>query len=259
MLLFFLAYIVAAILARPDWGDVLKSIIMPQISGGKTYYIAAVGILGTTITPYLFFWQVKEELEDRLTVREGHMEARHEDELNAPGFIFSQFITLFIIIAAAAAIHDGGGSILTAADAAKALQPVAGKFAVDIFAIGIIGAGLLAIPVLAASTATVVAETAKWKHESLNDKVARAKGFYTIITLSLLAGVTILVIGIDPLKAMYYSQVLAGILAVPLMVLIYLLTNDRKIMGEYMNGWFDNLFGILAIVIMAVAVVLMFV
>jgi len=259
MLLFFLAYIVAAILARPDWGLVLKSIFVPHLAGaGKAYYVAAVAILGTTITPYLFFWQVKEELEDKFSVREGQMEARHEDKLNAPGFIFSQIITLFIMIAAAVSLTHGGEGIKTAADAARALTPIAGRFATSIFALGIIGAGLLAIPVLAISSATVVAETAKWKRSDLNDKVSAARGFYVIITLSLLAGVTILLVGINPLKALYYSQVLAGILAVPLMALIFLVANDKKIMDKYTNGWFDNVFGLLAILVMAVAVVLMF-
>ena len=148
MLLFFVLYIVAAILAKPDWLGVLYSIIMPHITGGQGYYIAAVGILGTTITPYLFFWQVEEELEDKLTVREGQLEAKKEDQINAPGFIFSQIVTAFIIIAAAVSFSHGG-AINTAADAAKALEPIAGKFASTIFALGIIGSGLLAIPVLA--------------------------------------------------------------------------------------------------------------
>lgn len=259
MLVFFLSYIVAAIMAHPHWSDVLRSLVLPNIHGvGKEYYIAAVGVLGTTITPYLFFWQVKEELEDHLTVREAHEEARHEDALNAPGFLFSQCVTLFIMIAAAVSLNTGGNAIHTAADAAKALEPIAGKFAVDIFAIGIIGAGLLALPVLAVSSATVVAETAKWKHSSLNDKVFAAKGFYSVITLSLLAGVTILLVGIDPLKAMYYSQVLAGVLAVPLLVLIFFLANDKNIMGKFTNTWFDNVFGLLAIGVMAIAGILMF-
>ena len=260
MLVFFLSYIVAAVMANPDWLMVIKSIFLPSFKGaGKDYYMAAVAILGTTITPYLFFWQVKEELEDHLTIREAHEEARHEDRLNAPGFIFSQIITLFIMIAAAASLHDGGISIRTAADAAKALEPVAGRFAVDIFALGIIGAGLLAIPVLAASSATVLAETAQWRHSDLNDKISTAKGFYAVITLSLLAGVSILLLGIDPLRAMYFSQIVAGVAAVPLLVLIFLLTNDKQIMGEFTNSWFDNIFSLLAILVMAVAAVLMFV
>ncbi len=259
MLVFFLSYIVAAFLAHPNWGQVFHSIFLPDFKHfGADYYMVAVAVLGTTITPYLFFWQAKEELEDHLTVAEGKREAKQEDLINAPGFIFSQLITLFIIIAAAVSVTKGA-QLLTATDAAKALEPVAGKFAADIFAIGIIGAGLLAIPVLAASSATVVAETEKWRHSSLNDKVHSAKGFYTVISFSLLAGVVILFLKIDPLKAMYYSQVLAGLLAVPLLILIFLLANDKKAMGEYTNKWFDNIFGLLAILVMAGAAVLMFV
>ena len=163
------------------------------------------------------------------------------------------------MIAAAVSLAHGGLGIHTATDAAKALEPVAGRFASAVFALGIIGAGLLAIPVLAASSATVVAETMQWKHYSLNDRVRSAKGFYIVISLSLLAGMVILFAGIDPLRAMYYSQVLAGLLAVPLMILIFLLSNDRGVMGENTNRWFDNLFGILAILVMAAAGILMFV
>lgn len=258
-LLFFLAYFVAAILAKPDWLLVIKNIFLPNFRQfGKEYYMAAVGILGTTITPYLFFWQAREELEDRLTIKQGRREAKEEDQLNAPGFIFSQLITLSIMIAAAVSLSHGGVGINNATDAAKALEPVAGRFAADIFALGIIGAGLLAVPVLAISSASVVAETARFKHESLNNKVGSAKGFYAIISLSLLAGVVILFLKVDPLKAMFYSQILAGVLAPILVFLILIITNRKKIMGKFTNGWFDNFFGILSFIVMAGAAILMF-
>lgn len=258
LLVFFVFYAVAAILAGPNWGLVLKNMFVPNLTGvGREYYIAAVAVLGTTITPYLFFWQVKEQLEEKKTVAAALKDAPHEDRINAPGFIFSQSITIFIMIAAALSLSSGDG-IKTAADAARALEPVAGRFATIIFSLGIIGAGLLAIPVLAVSTATVVAETVGFKHEGLSNKIKSAKGFYAVITLSLLAGAAILIIGIDPLSALYYSQVLAGVLAPFLILLILIVCNRRRVMGEYSNGWFDNFFGTLAFIVMLGTSILMF-
>lgn len=260
MVLFFLAYIGAAVLAKPDWGQVLQNSFFPNLFGlPANYFVAAVGILGTTITPYLFFWQVKEEVEEKKTKKEAMNEAAHEDRINSPGFIFSQIIALFIMIATAATLHVRGVEITSAADAARALSPVAGNWASLLFSIGILGAGILALPILAASTAYVVAEAGRFKHESLNDKVKNARGFYTVITLSLLSGVGMLILGINPISALYYSQVLAGILAPFLLILILILTNRKSVIGEFRNGWFDNFFGTLAILVMFAASILMFV
>lgn len=260
MLLFFLSYAVAAFLAQPDWTQVLHGLFIPNLRNVPTsYYVAAVGILGTTITPYLFFWQVKEELEDYRTKKQAMVDVQREDLVLAPGFIFSQLITMFIIIAAGATLFNSGETIQTASDAARALEPVAGRLASVVFAIGIIGAGLMALPVLSASTAYVVSETARWKHDSLHNKIRAAKGFYAVITLSLLAGVGILLVGVSPIRALFYSQVLAGLLAPFLLVLILILANRQSVVGEFRNGWFDNFFGTLAIIAMFAAGVLMFV
>ncbi len=260
MVLFFASYILAAFLARPDWLAVARHLVWPGAgSFTRDYFIAAVAIMGTTITPYLFFWQVKEEVEERKPAAQALREAKREDRVNAPGFIFSQVITLFIIIATGATLHQQGISIATAADAARALAPIAGSGASLLFALGIIGAGLLALPVLSASTAYVVAEAAGWKHDSLNNKVHTAKGFYAVITLSLLAGVLLYIVGLDPIKALFYSQVLAGALAPFLLILIMIIANKREVMQDFRNGWFDNFFGTLAIVVMLTASVLMFV
>lgn len=260
MAAFFLTYVLAAFLAKPDWGEVFRQMLWPRLAGlNSAYFVAAVGILGTTITPYLFFWQVKEEVEEHKTAAQAKAEAAHEDKLNAPGFIFSQIITIFIMIAAGATLFAKGMSIETAADAALALEPAAGHFASVLFAVGILGSGLLALPVLSASTAYVVAETAGWRHDSLSNKIHTAKGFYAVITLSLLSGVAIMVFGVSPIKALYYSQVLAGLLAPFLLVLILILCNRQSLMGEFRNGWFDNFFGTLAVVIMLLAGVMMFV
>ena len=132
LILFFFAYIIAAVLAKPDWGSVVHSIFVPRFSEfNSAYYIAAVAVLGTTITPYLFFWQVKEEIEEHKTKLEAEAEVKHEDLINAPGFIFSQAITLFIMIAAGATLHQSGTQIHTALDAAQALAPVAGNRQVE--------------------------------------------------------------------------------------------------------------------------------
>jgi Mn2+/Fe2+ NRAMP family transporter len=259
MVVFFLAYIFAAILARPNWSEVFQGLFSPSLAVmNKDYFIAALAILGTTITPYLFFWQVKEEVEDRISIKVAKEEAKHEDLILAPGFIFSQLIAIFIIIATGATLFQSGVEIKTAADAARALAPIAGPAASWLFALGIIGAGLLALPILSASTAYVVAESFGWKHESLNNKVWHAKGFYAVITLSLLAGVGLLIADIDPIKSLYYSQVLAGTLAPFLLVLILILANRKKLMGNFRNGWFDNFFGTLAILVLSISALLAF-
>jgi NRAMP (natural resistance-associated macrophage protein)-like metal ion transporter len=259
MVVFFLAYIFAAILARPNWSEVFQGLFSPSLAVmNKDYFIAALAILGTTITPYLFFWQVKEEVEDRISIKVAKEDAKHEDLILAPGFIFSQLIAIFIIIATGATLFQSGVEIKTAADAARALAPVAGPAASWLFALGIIGAGLLALPILSASTAYVVAESFGWKHESLNNKVWHAKGFYAVITLSLLAGVGLLIADIDPIKSLYYSQVLAGTLAPFLLVLILILANRKKLMGNFRNGWFDNFFGTLAILVLSISALLAF-
>lgn len=260
MVIFFFAYIVAAVAAHPHWPSVFSGMFIPHFSQYKaSFYVAAVGILGTTITPYLFFWQVKEEIEEHKTKQEAEAQVQHEDIINAPGFVFSQIITIFIIIAAGSTLYASGATIESARDAAMALAPVAGQGATVLFAIGIIGAGLLALPVLSASTAYVVAESAGWKAESLSNKVNRAKGFYAVITLSLLAGVAMVLLNVNPIKALYYSQVLAGILAPFLLILLLIVCNRKAVLGSYRNGWFDNTFGTLAVIVMLGAVVFMFV
>ncbi len=258
LILFFFAYVFSAFLAKPNWGRVLESFVWPgHISLGTGYWIAAVGILGTTITPYLFYWQTKEEVEEDRTQAEAKQEARHADFYNAPGFLFSQVITIFIMVSTAATIFTHGQTINTAVDAAAALAPIAGPLAKYLFAVGILGAGLLAVPILASSTAYVVAETAGWKN-SLDDHLSQDKGFYGVITLSLLAGVVIMFFGLDPIKGLFYSQVADGVIGPLLIILILLIANDKKIMGKYVNGWFDNLFGWMSVVIMIVATLVMF-
>ncbi len=258
LMFFFLSYVVAAILAKPAWGEVMRDLIWPLHGlSSANYWMAAVGILGTTVTPYLFYWQTKEEVEERRRRREAADQADHADFYNAPGFVFSQVITVFIMLATGATLHVHRQPISTAVDAAAALEPLVGPMAKYVFALGVLGAGLLAVPVLAAATGYVVADTAGWK-DSLNDDTRRARGFYAVITIALLAGVVIMVLGLDPIKAMFYSQIANGILGPPLILLILQIANDRKVMGKYVNGPFDNLFGWLAVLVMVFSAFVMF-
>lgn len=246
----FLAYIVSGFLAKPDWFRIVKEIFVPSITPSVPFFLAGLGLLGTTITPFLFFWQARQGAEEHKGKQELLHEAKKEDEEVAPGFMYSNLISLFIIISTASVFRARGSyAIVTAADAARALEPLAGSFATYVFSFGIICSGLLAVPVLAASTAYVVAETFGWR-ESLSDRVNKAKGFYTVLTASILVGVGIAMSGVSPMQALLYSQVLSGILAPILIILILFMCNDKKIMGTYVNRWFDNAFGWIAVVVM---------
>ena len=246
----YLAYVASGFLARPVWGEVLGAIVRPKIEFSLSYLLAGVGLLGTTITPFLFFWQAKQGTEEKNSRRELAADAKEEDRLLAPGFIYSNIISLFIMVASARALYGKGGvAIITAADAARALTPLAGPWATVLFSVGIIGAGLLAVPVLAASTAYAVAETFGWR-DSLSDRPNKAKGFYTVLTAAMVVGVGIAMSGIAPMTALLYSQVLNGMLGPILVTLILVMCNDKKIMGSIVNRWFDNVFGVVTILVL---------
>lgn len=248
----YLAYGVSVFLSRPSWSEVMSAILRPQIEFSLGYLLAGVGLLGTTITPFLFFWQAKQGMEEKNSSQELTREAKQEDRIVAPGFIYSNIISLFIMIASARALYGKGGiASITAVDAALALEPLAGSWATILYSVGIIGAGLLAVPVLATSTAYVVAEVFGW-HDSLSDKLNKAKGFYTVITGGMVVGVGIAVSGIAPMKALLYSQVLSGMLGPILVALILFMCNDKKIMGGMVNHWFDNFFGWITVIVLTV-------
>ena len=246
----FLGYIVSGFLSKPDWFRVVREIFLSSVTPSVPFFLAGLGLMGTTITPFLFFWQARQGVEEHKSKQELLHEAKQEDKEIAPGFLYSNLISLFIIISTASVFHARGSyTIVTAADAARALEPLAGRFATYLFSFGIICSGLLAVPVLAASTAYVVAETFGWR-ESLSDRVNKAKGFYTVMTSSILVGVGIAMSGVSPMQALLYSQVLSGILAPIFIILILFMCNDKKIMGPYVNRWFDNVFGWIAVIIM---------
>lgn len=261
-----LAYVVIAVLPQVhvDWKSVVSSMVTPQWNASPGYILTIVGFLGTTISPYLFFWQAGEQVEDDiaegLTDDDGYRASRIKNSEirsirsdTAIGMIFSQIITVFIIVSTAATLHVSGKTdINTAEDAARALLPL-GESAYWLFTLGILGVGLLAIPTLAGSAAYAVAETAGWRN-GLYRRFSRAKGFYATIAVVIVAGYLLnFVQVISPIKALLYSAVLNGLVAPPLIVVLLFICNNRKIMGKNRNGWLSNTLGWLAVIIMTVA------
>lgn len=248
----FAAYIVAAVLARPNWLDVARQTVLPNIDPSPTYFLGAVGLLGTTITPYLFFWQTSGEIEEKRGVQgitRGNLDI-------AGGMIWSNISALFIVITTGAVLYVNHVQINTAADAAKALEPFAGMYAKYLFSAGIIGAGFLAIPVLAASTAYAIGGLFGWRR-SLTRHVNNAPQFYIVLGLAILVGVQLAVSGVDPIKALLYSQVLDGLIAPVLVVILLLLTSSRKVMGDFVSGRWTRLIGWAAVGVLVVADVAM--
>ena len=244
----FATYILAAFLARPNWADVVRSTFVPHVSLAPEYLLGSVALLGTTITPYLFFWQASGEVEERRGVQ--GMNQRNIDI--TVGMIWSNLTAFFIMVSTGTVLYEHHASIKTAADAARALEPFAGRYATDLFAVGIIGAGLLAIPVLAASAAFGVAGLAGWRR-GLGRHPQNAPQFYVVIGLSFLVAIELGVSAIDPIKALFYSQVLDGVIAPVLIVLMLLLTSNRKLMGDYVNRLPTNVIGWSAAAVMVIA------
>ena len=244
----FATYVVAAILARPDWGDVLRSTFIPHVTLAPDFLMSAVGMLGTTITPYLFFWQTSGEVEERRGVQRL---SRSNVDI-AAGMVWSNISAFFIVVATGAVLYSRHAQIRTAADAARALEPFAGHYAAALFAIGIIGAGLLAIPVLGASAAFGVAGLAGWRR-GLGRHPRNAPQFYVVIGLAFLIAMELAISSIDPIKALFYSQVLDGLIAPILIVLMLLITSSRKLMGDFVNGAWTNLIGWSSVLVMLLA------
>jgi len=244
----FATYIVAAIMARPDWGDVLRSAVVPRISMSPDYFLGAVALLGTTITPYLFFWQASGEVEERRGVQSL---SRTNLDISM-GMVWSNLVAFFIIVATGAVLFSHHTEIRTAADAARALEPFAGRYATVLFGVGVIGAGLLAIPILASSAAFGVAGLAGWRR-GLGRNAKNAPQFYVVIGLSFLVAMELAISSVDPIKALFYSQVLDGLIAPVLIVLLLLLTSSRKLMGDFVNRMPTKIFGWAAAAVMALA------
>jgi Mn2+/Fe2+ NRAMP family transporter len=245
-----LSYIVAVVIARPDWGAVGRATLVPQVSLSSTWLVAALGLLGTTISPYMLFWQANEDAEE---LHEGTtIQANQENTSVWLGMIYSNLISFFIIVAAATMIHSGGEHIQTLADAAQALSPL-GEIGEAVFIVGVVGSGLLALPVLAGSTAYAVAEVFDWP-EGLGSKAAQARGFYLVLALSLGGGGLIsLWPDFRPAHALFYSQVLDGVLLPVVMLILLVLSNDRQIMGQAHNPPWVNWIAVLTIVVAVAA------
>jgi Mn2+/Fe2+ NRAMP family transporter len=242
------AYVIAAVLARPDWGEVVRNTVVPHITFSPDYMLAAVAMLGTTITPYLFFWQTSGEVEEKRGVQRL---SRSNLDI-AIGMVWSNVTALFIIVATGAILYSHHAQIKTAADAARALEPFAGHYATVVFAVGIIGAGLLAIPVLAASAAFGVAGLAGWRR-GLGRHPRNAPQFYIVVGLAFLVAMELAISAIDPIKALFYSQVLDGLIAPVLIVLMLMVTSSRKLMGDFVNGALTRVFGWAAVAVMILA------
>ena len=265
-----LSYVVAAFTIKLDWKEVFASLIIPHIEFNKTYIFNIVAILGTTISPYLFFWQADEEVEEevahhklrRMGAGQPRITPKDISRLRLDtviGMLFSNLVMFFIIITTGTTLFTHGiTKINSASDAALALKPLAGDYAFLLFAVGIVATGLLALPILAGSASYAVSESFGWR-EGLYQKLNRAHGFYGVITIATLVGLLINFIGIDPIVALYYSAVINGIIAPPLIVMILLIANNKKIMGERTNSPFLNILGALTAFIMGLsAVILLF-
>jgi len=269
-----LAYPAIVFLVGQDWGEIFRSTFtsMPKINA-ETIYIL-VGILGTTISPYCFFWDtsevVEEEISHRRMTESGSKPKVNRHFLrsirldNFVGMSLATVTAWFIVIACASVLFKNGiTEINNAADAARALEPLvqsfpyAGVIAKSIFSIGIIGIGLLAIPVLAGSSAYAISETLGWK-EGLYRKFKRAIGFYVIIIAATGVGLLINFIGIDPIKALIFTAVFNGVAAVPLLWMIARVGNNKDIMGQYKNGFLSNLFVRIALIVMSIATLALF-
>jgi len=248
------AYVIALAVVKVPWGDALKGILIPHVSWDAGFLTTLVAILGTTISPYLFIWQSSQEAEEQRI--DNNKKPLKKDASDAPeefrrirldtmiGMAFSNLIALSIIVTTASTLHaQGKTDIESSAQAAEALKPIAGPFAEFIFALGIVGTGLLAIPVLAGSTAYAIGEGRRWT-VGLSRKPKEAIAFYSVLALSGLCGIGLNFTPIDPIKALYWSAVVNGVLAAPVMVVLMMLARRPKVMGElvvrgplYWLGW----------------------
>ncbi|HVB74782.1 MAG TPA: divalent metal cation transporter [Ktedonobacteraceae bacterium] len=259
-------YVITGFIIPLNWGQVLLAAIVPHIEWNFAFMFLVVGVLGTTISPYMIFWEPDEEVEEEIEagmlpidgdqpkLRKGYLGKMKLDTFI--GMLCSEIITFFIIVTTAATLHVHGiTNIQTPTQAASALQPLvhsfphAGLLAKILFSIGIIGIGFLAVPIFAGSSSYAIAETFGFP-EGLSQTFNQAKVFYLIIIASAVVGVLMNFLGINPFSALIYTAVLNGIIAVPLIGMILLITNNRKIMGNHTNGWLTNTIGIVTFVVM---------
>lgn len=246
-----LSYIVVAFFIQQDWKAILLSTLVPHMEWNKEFLLNVTAFLGTTISPYLFFWQADEEVEEQIDAKKirgfgkGRAHVTKNDLLTMrrdtlAGMVLSNIIAFFIIITASSTIAANGNHVIgSATELAESLRPLAGDFAVYLFAFGILGTGLLAIPVLAGSFAYSIAETYDLPL-GLGKSFRQATGFYSVLIISVLVGVLLNFINIEPVLMLYYSAAVNGMLAAPLLVIIIMIANNRKILGDKVSGILSN-------------------
>jgi len=262
--LILLAYVFSALLTSGiNWREVLGSGLRVSLNLDEEQIVLFCAILGTTISPYLFFWQTSQEVEESISQGESSVQKR-QDSVNIKtikdmridiwsGMFLSNVVMFFIIVACAATLNKAGiFEINSAAEAASALKPLAGNSAYFLFAIGIIGTGLLAIPVLSGSASYAISESFGWK-EGLHYKLKQASAFYGMIIVSMIIGLIINFVGLDPMKALIYSAVANGLIAPVILFLIVIVSSNRKIMGNYVNSKFTTIIGYAVSIAMAIA------
>jgi Mn2+ and Fe2+ transporters of the NRAMP family len=268
-----LAYPLTLFIIDKPWQTIIAATFLPHVELNFEFFFIITGVLGTTISPYMFFWQASQEVEEE---KELHLTSRYGKPKigaqfiknlrldNLTGMIFSEFATWSIIVVAATVLHQNGiTNVTSAAEAAKALEPLVQTFPYSgflsklIFAIGIMGLGLLSIPILSGSAAYAISEAFNMK-EGLNLKLKKAHGFYGVITIATLIGLMINFIGIDPIKALVFTAVFNGVAAVPLIFLIARIARNKKIMGEYRSGWLSNTTVWITFIVMLASAVAMF-
>lgn len=276
------AYVLTAFVAPQDWGQVLRNTFVPHIELNFDFLMILVGLLGTTISPYLFFWQASQEVEEGMEagrvsenpdeqpecgpvpgVTQRHLKTMRLDTI--AGMTFSQVAAWFMMITAAGSLHTSGHlDIATAADAARALEPLvhgfpySGTIAAAIFAIGIIGLGMLAVPTFAGSAAYALSETFGWRF-GLTRRPLAAPQFYAVMLIATILGIAIDLLHINPMKALIYTAVINGVTAVPLILFVLLITRDQGIMGRFVNKAWTNAIGWVTLIAMTIASIAMIV
>lgn len=257
------AYIITGFVIKPDWGAVGLSLAVPHFQFNAGFLAAMVAVMGTTITPYLFFWQASEEIEqevDKGNLGDFHTtllahEIREMRKDTYTGMALSNVVMLFIIVTTAFVLHAHGvTNVDTAQKAASALRPLAGNLAALLFTAGIFGVGLLALPVLAGASAYAVAELLRW-NEGLSKRFRAARGFYWVIIGSMVAGMLLNLVGINPIKALYYAAILNGAIAPILMFFVFRIGRDQRVMGPFTNPWWVNVWGWIVVALMGVSAV----
>jgi NRAMP (natural resistance-associated macrophage protein)-like metal ion transporter len=252
-----LVYFIVPFLYKQDFLAIAKATVIPKIEFTKEFMAILVGILGTTISPYLFFWQASMEVEE-MQHKKKHVIVNKKiiSEINNDvdfGMTFSGFVMYFIILTTGTVLYNAGiRQIDTVEQAAQALRPLAGDFAYLLFATGVIGTGLIAIPVLSGSLSYIFAETFGLP-QGLDKKFHQAKGFYAVIAISLILGLSLNYVGISPIQALIYTAILYGVTAPVLIAIILHISNNKEIMGEFVNDRMTNVLGILALIIMTTA------